>query len=126
MSFLNFISITLPSIFKRSETLEYPFITKEPYEGQKGKIVIAQDSCILCGKCSKACPCDAIVVSRQKEEWGIDHFKCITCSSCIDSCPKKCLTMDSESEKVSRTKTIDTYSVKLPEKKSKTSVNNEG
>lgn len=119
MSFLNFASMTLPSIFKKKETLEYPFMKKEPYPMQKGKIVIDEDDCILCGKCSKACPCDAINVTRPNKTWEIDHFKCITCSSCIDACPKKCLIMDPAYESVSRTKKIDTHSINLPEKKPK-------
>ena len=117
MSFLNFTSLTLPSIFKKKETLEYPFVKKEPYDGLKGKIAIEEGKCILCGKCSKACPCEAIEVSRPKKIWSIDHFRCITCSSCIDACPKKCLSMDPEYESVSRTKEMDTHSIKLPEKK---------
>ena len=119
MSFLNFTSLTLPSIFKQKETLEYPFVKKEPYDGLKGKIVIDENNCILCGKCSKACPCDAIEVSRPKKTWAIDHFRCITCSSCIDACPKKCLSMDPEYESVSRHKVTDTHSINLPEKKPK-------
>ena len=119
MGFLNFASLTLPSIFKQKETLEYPFVKKEPYDGLKGKIVIDENNCILCGKCSKACPCDAIEVSRPKKTWAIDHFRCITCSSCIDACPKKCLSMDPEYESVSRHKEMDTHSINLPEKKPK-------
>lgn len=123
VGFLNFASMTLPSIFKQKETLEYPFVKKEPYPGQKGRIVIDVDNCILCGKCSKACPCDALEVSRPKKTWAIDHFRCITCSSCIDACPKKCLDMDVKCEDVSRTKTIDTHSVNLPEKTAKPKAN---
>ena len=53
MSFLNFTSLTLPSIFKQKETLEYPIVKKEPYDGLKGKIAIDENNCILCGKCSR-------------------------------------------------------------------------
>ena len=125
MSFLNFASMTLPSIFKKKETLEYPFVKKEPYAGQKGRIDIDEDNCILCGKCAKTCPCDAIVTSRPKKVWEIDHFRCITCSSCIEACPKRCLSMDVNCESVSRQKTIDTHSINLPEKKPKTDVEKE-
>lgn len=119
MSLFNFISMTLPSIFAPKDTLEYPFVKKEPYAGLKGKIVIDENSCILCGKCTKACPCDALQVSRPNKTWSIDHFNCITCSSCIEACPKNCLSMDPEYESVARNKSIDTHSINLPEKKRK-------
>ena len=124
MSILNFVSMTIPSIFKKKETLTYPVVKKEPYPGQKGKIVIDESKCIHCGKCSKTCPCDAIVVSRPAKKWSIDHFRCITCSSCIEVCPKKCLSMDPHYESVSRVKHLDEVVVNLPEKKPKATAEN--
>lgn len=125
MGVLNFVTMTIPSIFKKKETLTYPVVKKEPYPGQKGKIVIDADKCILCGRCAKTCPCDAIDVSRPKKSWSIDHFRCITCSSCIEVCPKKCLSMDSQYESVARVKVAEVVEVNLPEKKPKPAVNSD-
>lgn len=119
MGVLSFITTTIPSVFKRKETLLYPAVKKEPYPGQKGMITIDESKCILCGKCAKSCPADAILVSRDEKSWKIDHFRCITCSSCIEGCPKKCLTMDPHYTPVARTKHFEEHSINLPEKPKK-------
>lgn len=119
MGVLSFISTTIPSIFKRKETLQYPAQKKEPYAGTKGMIAIDESKCIMCGKCQKTCPCDCITVTRDKREWVIDHYHCITCSSCIEVCPKKCLSMDPHYTPVSRVKHLDYH--EIPEKPEKTS-----
>lgn len=81
------------SLFKKPETLLYPFQKKTPYSGQKGHIVNNVDECILCGMCQRVCPCHCILVSKPERRWEINPFSCILCGSCTRSCPTKCLTM---------------------------------
>ena len=111
MSALSFITTTIPSFFKKKETLLYPIQTKDLREPVKGKITIYENDCILCGKCQKTCPCDAIIVERQNKTWSIDHFKCITCRSCVEACPKKCLSMDPSLPSISRNKHLEEHNI---------------
>lgn len=65
MGFFKLGTMTIGSIFKKKETLQYPIQTKEPYEGQKGTIKNARlEDCTLCGICEKRCPTHAITVDR--------------------------------------------------------------
>ncbi|MDO5329517.1 MAG: 4Fe-4S binding protein [Coriobacteriia bacterium] len=101
-------TMTLKSVFKKPETLKYPYETKEPYEKQKGFVKQIDDTkCNLCGICSKKCPCGAINVDRDAKVWEINHFKCIQCQYCIMSCPKKSLEMDGHKPEISTEKKIE-------------------
>ena len=86
--------MTLGSLFKKPETLLYPFETKPAPAGLKGHIAIDAADCILCGICAKTCPADAIVVEKKDRTWSIDPFRCVQCGSCVRACPKACLSMD--------------------------------
>ncbi len=85
--------MTFGSLFKKPETLRYPFETKPAPEGLKGHIENSVDNCILCGICQRTCPADAIVVDKSARTWTIDPFLCVQCGSCVRECPKKCLSM---------------------------------
>ena len=93
--------MTFGSLFKKPETLRYPFETKDPYAGQKGHIHNNVDECILCGMCSRVCPCNCIVVEKKERRWEIDPFLCILCSSCVRACPTQCLDMEPSATGVS-------------------------
>lgn len=68
MGFFKLGTMTLGSLFKKPQTLKYPFETKEPYQGQKGFVVQAKpDTCNCCGICDKRCPANAIKVSRPEK-----------------------------------------------------------
>lgn len=86
--------MTFGSLFKKPETLLYPFETKPAPAGLKGHIALDADRCILCGICAKTCPADAIVVEKKERTWSIDPFRCVQCGSCVRACPKTCLVMD--------------------------------
>lgn len=85
--------MTFGSLFKKPETLLYPFQTKEPYAGQKGHIENDVGKCILCGICQKVCPCGCIHVEKKERRWEIDPFMCIQCGSCVRACPTDSLSM---------------------------------
>ena len=109
MGILNFTTTTFSSLFKKSATCCYPEESRPQYEGLKGQIAIVEENCILCGKCTKACPADAIEVERKDRIWSIDHYRCVTCFSCVRACPKKCLSMSPKRASVTRKMTKDTH-----------------
>lgn len=86
--------MTFGSLFKKPETLRYPFEKKEPYPQQKGHVVNDVQACILCGVCQRTCPCHCIAVDKAGRTWEIDPFMCIQCGSCVRACPTKCLSME--------------------------------
>lgn len=106
--------MTLGSLFKKPETLLYPFEKKEPYAGQKGHVTNDVQACILCGICQKSCPCHCITVNKAERKWEIDPFMCVQCSSCVRACPVNCLTMDGACTPVSAMKYSNDITV--PEK----------
>ena len=48
-------------------------------------IIIAENSCEVCGACVSVCPVEAIVISRDAAI--IDNERCIECGNCIVVCP---------------------------------------
>ncbi len=85
--------MTFSSLFKKPETIRYPFEKKPLPEGLKGHIENEVENCILCGICQRTCPSDAINVDKQTRTWSINPFLCVQCGSCARECPKKCLVM---------------------------------
>ncbi len=108
--------MTLKSLFKKPETLCYPFETKEPPQGLKGHIVIDVDHCILCGICMKSCPCGAITVQKKERVWQIDPFRCVQCGTCVRMCPKHCLAMDPAQTPTAVEKSLRIYEIPQVEK----------
>ena len=86
--------MTFGSLFKKPETVLYPFEQKPAPAGLKGHIENDASACILCGICAKSCPADAIAVEKKERTWAIDPFRCVQCGTCVRVCPKHCLTMD--------------------------------
>lgn len=97
-------AMTIASIFKKPQTLKYPFESKAPYPGQKGHIRNDTERCILCGMCQKTCPCNCIRIDKESRQWEIEPFICIQCGSCVRVCPTKCLEMEPEYTPVSTSK----------------------
>ncbi len=116
-------TMTFGSLFKKPETLRYPFETKEPYAGQKGHIVNDEGACILCGMCQRTCPCQCITVDKAKRTWEIDPFMCIQCGSCVRACPAQCLTMEGTYTPVAGAK--EKHALVIPEKEKKKAVSAE-
>ncbi len=106
--------MTFGSLFKKPETLLYPFETKTPPAGLKGHIVIDASRCILCGICAKTCPADAIAVEKKDRTWAIDPFRCVQCASCVRACPKSCLTMDPASAPIATAQSCTVVEVPDP------------
>lgn len=101
--------MTLGSLFKKPETVLYPFETKPAPAGLKGHIENDMKACILCGICQKACPSHSISVDKKAGTWTINHFSCVQCGSCAYNCPKKCLTMEPTYQKPMRAMAAETF-----------------
>ena len=86
--------MTFGSLFKKPETVKYPFEAKPQPAGLKGHIVVDAEACILCGMCERSCTTDCIAVDKPGRTWSINRYQCIQCGYCITVCPKKCLAMD--------------------------------
>ncbi len=57
------------------------------------QIFIDKHICILCGKCAKECPVDAITMDTQIR---VDNDACIGCGLCADVCPAHVVEMRDE------------------------------
>lgn len=111
MSAFKLGKMTFGSLFKKPETILYPFETKPTPEGLKGHITIDTSLCILCGICMKRCPTNCIEVTKPNRTWSINRFQCVQCGTCARECPKHCLSMDPNYPKVSREKSVETIQV---------------
>lgn len=119
MGFFKLGTMTLGSLFKKPETVQYPFETKQPPAGLKGHIVVNVDDCILCGLCMRNCPTESITVDKPAREWRINPFSCIQCGYCTTVCPKKCLVMDPAYWTPGTQKDVEVFAVPEKEKPAK-------
>ena len=115
MGFFKLGTMTLGSMFKKPETVLYPFEKKQAPEGLKGQIMLDASTCILCGMCMRSCTTGAIEVDKAARTWAINHFQCIQCNYCVMQCPKKCLRMDPAYCAPSTTKSVEV--IEVPEQK---------
>lgn len=56
------------------------------------KIIVDQDKCVGCEKCSAVCPEKAITVNEKKA--SVTTEKCVGCGECLTVCPVKATGMD--------------------------------
>ena len=59
------------------------------------KKFLANDKCILCGKCEKVCPLNNIKIQDKKVKW---MGTCTHCMACICSCPTQAIEYGSKSK----------------------------
>ena len=77
-------------------TLMYPKVKRSFTPITRGRVENNTNKCIFCGMCSRRCPTDAIIVTKDRKEWQIDRLKCCTCNLCVEICPVKCLSMENQ------------------------------
>jgi NADH-quinone oxidoreductase subunit I len=90
------------------QTLQYPHEKEVLPERHRGVHFLETEKCILCYKCSNACPVDCIAIEGTRDgsiegaysgdrceitKFTIDYTKCIFCNLCCEPCPKYCIHM---------------------------------
>ena len=84
---------TTPDTSKTVDVIEVPKQEKKSSaQAQSGKLVCDSETCVYCGLCVRACPCDALKVDRAEKVWEVND-NCVQCGACVDKCPKKCLSL---------------------------------
>ncbi|MFQ5843367.1 MAG: NuoI/complex I 23 kDa subunit family protein [Planctomycetota bacterium] len=94
------LSITVPYIFRRPYTLQYPEEVPDIPETERGLHNFEIDKCIACDQCAKICPVDCIAIEAESKgknavlhKFEIDYTKCLFCALCCEPCPTECIHM---------------------------------
>ena len=59
------------------------------------------NACIMCGKCARTCPEQAIS-QNAKGVYVIDKKKCVGCGKCVEACPMHVMVLSPEVGKASK------------------------
>jgi len=107
------MKITGSRLFKRSVTIQYPYVKKAIPERARNRLYVNIDDCIGCNQCGMACPVDCITIDTIKStpdvdlgmtskntkkrlyiaKFDIDFAKCCFCGLCTYPCPTECIYM---------------------------------
>ncbi|MCZ6571792.1 MAG: NADH-quinone oxidoreductase subunit I [Planctomycetota bacterium] len=94
------LSITVPYLFRKPYTLQYPEEVPDIPETERGLHNFEIDKCIACYQCAKICPVDCIAIEDEIKgknavllKFEIDYTKCLFCALCCEPCPTECILM---------------------------------
>jgi NADH-quinone oxidoreductase subunit I len=94
------LKITVPYIFRRPYTLQYPEELPDLPPTERGLHNFEIDKCIACDQCAKICPVDCIAIEAEgkgkfarMKKFEIDYTKCLFCALCTEPCPTECIHM---------------------------------
>lgn len=90
----------LRHVFRKPLTVLYPFQTRRPAKGLRGRPQIDMTKCIGCGICARGCPGFAIEMKGKGHdaEFRIHLDRCLFCGQCAESCPKEAIQLTTEYE----------------------------
>jgi NADH-quinone oxidoreductase subunit I len=96
------LGVTGKYLFRKKATIQYPEERKEPADRFRGMFGFAEERCIVCHACAKACPIDIIhiqdhfveleVDGKKKKKKVLDRYdidvkRCMFCGLCEEACP---------------------------------------
>ncbi len=95
----NSIKEAFKNLFSKPQTIDYPKSAIVKPKGSRGLIEYAEENCIYCLKCEKACPPNAILFvktdtpttnekNKKSLEYNYNPHLCIYCGECVRACPK--------------------------------------
>ena len=94
------LRITVPYIFRKPYTLQYPEEVPDIPPTERGLHNFKIDLCINCDQCAKICPVDCIAITGESkgktariQRFEIDYTKCLFCALCCEPCPTECILM---------------------------------
>ena len=89
----------LRTLFRRPETVRYPFGPAELQEGYRGRVVVHAERCTGCSLCVRDCPAFALELEREsKDRYRLIYHpdRCAYCGQCEDSCRFDCIYLTNE------------------------------
>ncbi len=116
----------LKFLFRKPQTLRFPFEGKEPAARCRGLHLNDLEACTGCGNCADICPNQAITMVEMPEievqpgdkgeRPSIDYGRCCFCGLCVDICPPASLSLSRDYYHID--KTTDSFEYLAKDEKS--------
>lgn len=106
----------LSLLLRRQDVTEmYPNEVSKPLLSKRSKGFLSVDTykCILCEKCSKACPSKSIVIDKHNLAIKINYSTCMSCGYCSNICPKSAMIFSKEFEGASKRQDVFIYTFNI-------------
>lgn len=104
--------LTLRHCFRRSITVEYPDIRREPSPGYRGLPALrkyaedGRERCVACALCVRICPAGCIEMTtetgpdgkKRPVTYSLDIGRCLFCGLCAEVCPEEAIVLSGRYE----------------------------